>query len=38
MNELVKKVTESVELGKINDISQSNTGPHLTLDKYSGLL
>lgn len=38
MNELVKKVTEPVDLGKINDISQSNTGPHLTLDNYSGLL
>lgn len=34
MNDLVKKVTESVDLGKINDISQSNTGPHLTLDKW----
>lgn len=38
MNELVKKVTESVDLRKVNDISQSNTGPHLTLDKCSGLL
>lgn len=37
MNELVKKVTESVDLGKIN-ISQWNTGLHLTLDKCSGLL
>lgn len=37
MSELVKKVTDSVDLGKI-DIPQLNLGPYLALDNCSVLL
>lgn len=38
MSELVKKVTDSVNLGKISDIPQLNLGSHLALDDCSVLL
>lgn len=38
MSELVKKVTDSVDLGKNNYIPQLNLGLHLALDNCSVLL
>lgn len=35
MNELVKKVTDYVDLGKISDFPQLNLGPYLGLDSCS---
>lgn len=38
MNELVKKVTDFIDIGKINGIPQINLRPHLALDNCSVLL